>query len=289
MFARLLIKSLLLMLCAATFPARAAFDLTLSVATPAAFTAPQLAELQSSLATAEALWESVITGYQPGINLAGITIDVNANSPFAQANFPVTVVEAGFTLSTYASIGINPAVIDDYASWTGIGPPIPNPAYLGLNYLDDILAHEIGHVLGIGLLWEDNNLSVGGTGQYLGQHGVRAYRAEFDPTATFIPVEQAGGAADAHWNQLMRSSAEEGNPSDPFSLSPYTGITDAHGRDFGMELLTGALDADYGEPFLSNTTIQSLRDLGFTVVPEPNTWVMLILVLIGLARHRAVQ
>ncbi|MBL7373652.1 hypothetical protein INQ23_30490, partial [Escherichia coli] len=52
------------------------------------------------------------------------------------------------------------------------------------------------------------------------------------------------------------------NPNDQWSLSPLTGITDAQGRDLALELLTGALDPDYGEPFLSRTTVQSLRDLG---------------------------
>lgn len=36
-----------------------------------------------------------------------------------------------------------------------------------------------------------------------------------------------------------------------------------------LELLSGALDPDYGQPFLGSLTVQSLRDLGFTVVPEP--------------------
>ncbi len=268
-------------------PARAAFDLSISVPTPASFTSTQYELLLDSLASAEALWESVITGYQPGINLTGISINVFAGSSFAAANYPQTVVQAGYTLSIFSSILINPAVIDAYASWTGVGPTNPNPAYLGLNYLEDILAHEIGHVLGIGLLWEENGVYTPGTGQYLGKHGLRAYQAEFDPLATFVPVEQAGGsAADLHWDQIMRSSPEEGNPSDPYSLSPLTGITDSHGRDLGMELLTGALDADYGKPFLSRTTIQSLRDLGFTVIPEPGTLAMAGLSLIGLVLRR---
>jgi hypothetical protein len=184
---------------------------------------------------------------------------------------------------------VNPAVIDDYAAWTGNGFPSPNPAYLGLDYLDDILAHEIGHALGLGTLWEDNGAYVIGSGMYTGEHGLRAYRKEFDALATFIPVELAGssGTIDQHWNQLMRSSSQEGNPGNPFSLSPLTGITDNQGRDLASELITGALDPDYGQPFLSKMTIQSLRDLGFVVVPEPSGFVLLFVagVTVGCRRR----
>ena len=147
-----------------------------------------------------------------------------------------------------------------------------------MNIIDELLAHETGHVLGIGTLWDTNGLYSFGTGRYTGQYGVAAFRAEFNPNATFVPVELAGepSTANKHWDQRMCSSVQEGNPNDPFSLSPLLGITDAQGRDFALELMTGAIDPDYGEPFLSNTTVQSLRDLGFAVVPEPATWILLV-------------
>jgi hypothetical protein len=283
----ILLASVVIFFVAVASRADAGFDLTISIGSPASFSPSQLVHLQAAINTAEELWESVITGYQPGIDLTGVTIQVFAGSGFAEANYPMTVVQAGYTLSTYTTINVNPSVIDNYASWTGVGPPNPNPVYLGLNYLDDIMAHEIGHALGIGLLWEENGVYVLATGEYTSKYGLAAYRAEFDPNASFVPVEQAlTPAADLHWNQIMRSSPDEGNPSDPFSLSPLTGITDALGRDFGQELMTGAIDADYGEPFLSRTTIQSLRDLGFTVIPEPGSAVMAIISLLGFALCR---
>ena len=42
-------------------------------------------------------------------------------------------------------------------------------------------------------------------------------------------------------------------------------MTDRYGRDRGLELMTGAIDPDYGEPFLSQFTVQSLRDLGYAI------------------------
>lgn len=147
---------------------RAAFDLVLTVPSPSSFTPTQYSQLVSSLATAETLWENVITGYQAGISLTGVSVSVFSGSSFAETSFPSTVNQGGFRLATSATININPAVIDTYTSWTGAGPPNPDPAYIGLNYLDDILAHEIGHALGIGPLWESNDVYTPGTGQYLG-------------------------------------------------------------------------------------------------------------------------
>lgn len=275
------IPFLLLVLCVACVNAahvRAAFDLTINIPTPSSFTPTQLINLQTALGEAESLWESKITGYQPGISLTGMTISVIEGSTLADTFPPATVFQGGFHVATSTTIRIASASIDNYAAWTGAGFPNPNPDYLGDHYLDDILAHEIGHALGIGTLWLANDVYTNSTGMYLGTHGVQAYRAEFDPAATFVPVELAGnpGTIDQHWNQLMRSSAQEGNPANPFILSPLTGITDAQGRDSGMDLLSGALDPDYGQPFLSHTTLQSLRDLGFTVVPEPSGIVLLL-------------
>jgi hypothetical protein len=286
MFRWLIVRCALLTLLLVYAPeVRATFDLQITVSTPGSFTAAQRAVLDDALATAEARWERVITGYQPGISLTGITISVDGISSFAEASPTGSTSQGGFLLTTSGRVGINPAAIDAFAAWTGVpGPVNPPPEYLGLNYVDDILQHEIGHILGIGTRWTSNGVYVNNTFQYTGQYGVAAYRKEFDPNATFVPVENAGGPGtpNTHWNQLMRSSTQEGDPSDPWSLDPSVGITDSLGRDLALELMTGALDPDYGQPFLSLTTIQSLRDLGFAVVPEPGT-ITLLAIALGLS------
>lgn len=260
-----------LMLLTAVQPVRAQFDLQITV-NPAGFSASQLIVLEDSLDKAEALWERVITGYQPGISLTGVSITVQQGSTFADAQVTGTATQFGFRLTTSGRVRVNAGVIDAFGSWNGTpGPVDPDPNFLGLNYVDDILAHEIGHVLGIGTQWTSNDVYSLGSGRYTGPHGVAAYQAEFDPNTSFVPVELAGsaGTQNTHWDQIMRSSTQEGNPSDPWSLDPRLGITDQFGRDKALELMSGALDPDYGEPFLSLTTIQSLRDIGFAVVPEP--------------------
>lgn len=268
----------------ATLPA-SAFDLSLTLQTPEAYTAHQLSILTDAIAQAEALWEGVITGYQPDITIPSIPIEIRrVTTGLAAATFSTTTHQGGFRLTTSGFINLNFNQIETFAAWPR--DDLGN----GLNFIDDLLAHEIGHVLGIGTLWDDNNAYTHNTFQYTGSAGLAAYRAEFDPDALFIPVENAGnaGTINSHWDQLIRSSTQEGNPDDPFSISPLLGIVDVYGRDLGLELMSGALDPDFGEPFLSNTTIQSMRDLGYTVIPEPSALLLLTsTALFSLSRRRA--
>ena len=274
---------------------RAEFDLIVNIPSPGSFTTAQLTELEAAIDVAETLWERRVTGYQTGIDINEVRVDVIAGSVFADAIPGSSINQGGFRLATSGQVRVNPAVIDTFAPWDGSGPTPPNTEFQGVNFLDDILAHEIGHVMGIGTLWVSNGLYLNGTGRYTGAHGLAAYQREFDLDATHVPVELGGssGTMNSHWNQLMRSSLQEGDPNDPWRLDPRVGITDSQGRDFAFELMTGAIDPDFGEPFLSMTTIQSLRDLGFTVVPEPATATLLLLggalLLTGQRRRPAIR
>ena len=73
--------------------------------------------------------------------------------------------------------------------------------------LRETIIHEMGHALGFGSLWPQNNLvsPLGGVGltQYTGgTYAIREYRKEIkNPVANFVPLEQSGGegTALAHW------------------------------------------------------------------------------------------
>jgi hypothetical protein len=103
--------------------------------------------------------------------------------------------------------------------------------------LDDVVLHEIGHVLGIGTMWPDKGLLQGKGGadpMFLGANAVSAYRA-MGGTLAAVPVENTGGdgTRDGHWREST----------------------------FGGELMTGYISTG-GNP-LSALTISSLADLGY--------------------------
>jgi hypothetical protein len=103
--------------------------------------------------------------------------------------------------------------------------------------IDDVVLHEIGHVLGIGTLWSRGSLLTGaGTDDpfFSGTNAVSAYKT-LGGTHVGVPVENTGetGTRDGHWRETV----------------------------FGNELMTGYI-AGSNNP-LSSMTIASLRDLGY--------------------------
>ena len=260
---RYLLLSLLVAVLAVSDASRAvAFDLQLSIPDSGGqFDANELNILNAALVRVERMWETVLTGYQPGISIASVPITVHPTTTgLAAANYSSATSQGGFTLATSGFMNVNINEIENFANWQGVGAN-------GRNYIDELLAHEVGHVLGVGTLWISNGVYSANTFHYTGVHGLAAYQAEFNQAVAFVPVENAGnpGTPNAHWDQLMRSSPQEGNPSDPWSLDPRVGVVDQYGRDRGLELMTGAIDPDYGEPFLSRFTVESMRDMGYTV------------------------
>jgi len=104
--------------------------------------------------------------------------------------------------------------------------------------LEDVVLHEMGHVLGIGTLsgWS-NNQSGAGTG-----------------TSAFV-----GARARGAWQELGGTGAV------PVENNGVPGTTDSHWREsvFDRELMTGYEDA--GKDPLSRLTVAALGDLGYAV------------------------
>jgi hypothetical protein len=124
------------------------------------------------------------------------------------------------------------------------------------------LLHEIGHVLGIGTLWVDNNLldygpwysrqdwwnSNWNSGLYVGENALREYNKITGSEHEGILVENDGGPGTAGGHPEEHNRYHDG--------SNHVG--------FGAEIMSGWAEEEVVEP-LSKITVGFLEDLGYNV------------------------
>lgn len=123
--------------------------------------------------------------------------------------------------------------------------------------LNDVITHEMGHVLGIGTVWEDKRLlKRPGTSNptFAGQRTMEEYRLLRNaPRRKRVPVENTGGpgTADGHWREtVFRNELMSGFIAAPGN--PLSRMTVASLGDLGYKV-----DIDAGEPF----TLPNLLEL----------------------------
>lgn len=248
----------------APLSAHAAFDITVVFSGSLG-----LAE-QAFFNAAETYWESVITGYAPGISLTGLTINASGvpldgiGNVLGSAGPSSLTLQGGYFLATAGNMQFDTADI---------------PGLLGNGSFGDVIRHEMAHVLGFGTLWTPNFVSIDGTGKYTGVNALSTYQTEYGmPLATFVPIELTGGPGteNGHWSEVNGGGTN-------------TGILDQQGRDKRFELMTGWLDTP---AHVSLTTVASFQDIGYTVnlnaVPEPAA-ILLLLAGIPLMASRAAK
>lgn len=209
---------------------------------------PLSPEAQTAFDAAEARWESVLVA---GVPSASVSIGTNACGATNGALSGV-VDDVVIDISTTAIDGdggilarAGPCLIATVDGLARFGVMEFDLADIGDLFaggtLDDVIVHEMGHVLGIGTLWDSvptGSLITGvGTGdpRFLGARAGAEWSA-LGRTGT-VPVEATGGpgTADSHWRESV----------------------------FGNELMTGFINA--GSNPLSRLTIASLADLGYLV------------------------
>ena len=218
---------------------------------------------QAIFAQAENTWEFLIEEYLPGVTVSGLTIDASgvaidgAGGILGQAGPTIGEWDSGYL---YVTDGVMQFDSADLLWLESAGT------------LKDVILHEMAHVIGFGTVWTYNGV-YDGSGNYTGAYGLAAHSTEFSqPGAASVPVELGGGTGTAHghWNEVNYGA---GN----------TGITNPDGLDMRYELMTGWLNAP---TYISGTTIQQFRDLGYAVIPEPGTGFLLASGLLVLSRQR---
>ena len=193
---------------------------------------------QAAFTQAVAFWENVITGdIADGFTNGGIAVDdlrIDA-SILAIDGAGGTLGRAGPTEirngSNLPILGIMEFDEADIAEMASNGT------------LLDVIIHEMGHVLGVGTLWETLGLTAATTGpglyQYVGTNGLAQYQILTGRTETFVPIESDGGSGTArgHWDETI----------------------------FDHELMTGFIEQAGTTMPISAMTIGSLQDMGYTV------------------------
>jgi len=112
-------------------------------------------------------WEERLIDYRDDSNAPeSIVIDFSAltldgvGGTLGQANVATVVQTGDFVVSETGFVEFD---IDDVNE-------------LSDAEFDGVVEHEIGHVLGAGTLWTNNNVYINGTGEYTGEAGLEKYR-----------------------------------------------------------------------------------------------------------------
>jgi hypothetical protein len=180
-------------------------------------------------------WESIIVGDLPNATYQGRQVDdvlIDASAVFIDGVSGILgqagpdALRSGSRLPYHGIMEFDSA---DVASMTSNGT------------LLSVILHEMGHVLGVGTIWDLKGLLTGeGTSnpRFTGAQAVAAYNSIFGTTATSVPVENTGGGGtrDSHWRESM----------------------------FRTEIMTGWIGPGTNMP-ISRITVGSLADLGYTV------------------------
>ncbi|MFM9116892.1 MAG: leishmanolysin-related zinc metalloendopeptidase, partial [Planctomycetota bacterium] len=190
---------------------------------------------QAVFQQAAARWESIIVGDLPNATYGGVPVDDllidvsilpidGAGSVLGQAG--PDAFRRGSGLPYHGSMEFDSA---DIAALRANGG------------LAGVIAHEMGHVLGIGTLWASKRLVAGLGGsnpQFVGPQTVAAFNQVFRTNVSSVPLEATGGPGtrDSHWREAILRN----------------------------ELMTGWVGPGVQMP-LSVITVASLADIGYSV------------------------
>jgi len=208
---------------------------------------------QAAFDAAQARWESIITGDLPSTSVSHPAGTCTSATP---VNETVDDLVIFVTLETIDGPGGVLGVAGPCLVRNGSLLPLAGSMRLDVadlsnleasGLLEDVILHEMGHILGIGTLWGPLDLlvdpvSAGGTDpHFVGTEALAAFNAVGGSgyAGLEVPVEAGGGPGteDGHWRETV----------------------------FDAELMTGWIDT--GANPVSLVTVASLADLGYGVDP----------------------
>jgi len=203
---------------------------------------------QSAILSAASRWSSVISG-----DVADVSANLNAGAcGVGHSGYNGTVDDLVVFVEFVAMDGPGGTLGSAGPCWVRGGSMLPIFGSVRMDAADaaalesngrlyDVALHELGHVLGIGTLWQANGLlqGAGGADPYFsGSAAVAEYQSGGGSHPNPVPVENTGGGGtqDSHWRESL----------------------------FSIELMTGWINYGVSNP-LSRVTAASLADIGYSV------------------------
>jgi hypothetical protein len=219
-------------------------------------------------------WSRVIIGDLPSVLVGGEVIDdllIEAQG--------VAIDGVGRILGQAGPTNLRPATAGKSALLPAKGIMSFDKADLANMEADgtlvDVITHEMGHVIGIGTIWEDKGLLVGAGTQnprFTGTNAKKAYGKLRGTGPTPVPVENIGGAGtrDGHWresvfkNELMSGFISE-------AANPLSRLTVASLQDLGYRVNAAAAEL-YSLP-----NLQAIAERGLMLTAPPHAHALPIL------------
>ncbi len=181
---------------------------------------------------AAARWEQIIIGDLPNASYQGVAVDdilIDASA--------VPIDGAGGTLGQAGPNWLrNGSFLPIHGNMEFDTADLASMEANGLLY--SVILHEMGHVLGIGTIWQHRGLLTGaGTTnpRFTGPNAAWAYNLLFGTAVASVPVEGAPsglGSRDAHWRESIFTN-ELLSPYIAGSTNPISTVTIASLADMG--------------------------------------------------------
>lgn len=191
---------------------------------------------------AAARWSQIITGDLPNATYQGVAVDdvlIDASAAAIDGAGGILGQAGPDSMRQGSRLPIHGEMEFDSADMARMQA---NGTLLG------VITHEMGHVLGIGTIWQQDGLLTGaGTTEprFTGSLAAWAYNNLFNTSVTSVPVEgrpSPQGSRDAHWRESTFSN-ELMTPYINGATNPISTVTVASLADLGYVVNMAAADA----------------------------------------------
>lgn len=227
------------------------------------------ASVQNAAAAAAARWEELIIGDVSDVEI-GAPQDISECVSGESVSGTIDDIRIFIQMSTFTSpstlAAAGPCAYRIFGELPAWGVLKVNQDRLSQliaeGGLEDVMIHEMGHVLGFGTMWEQKDLlrdpSVGNPGadtHFIGERAIAAFDAAGGTSyvGAKVPVENSTGnegSDDGHWREsvfrteLMSPAYESG------TVKPISAVTVESFRDLGYGVDVSAADAYTLPPFI---------------------------------------